>query len=303
MLGPGETMRVLITGGSGYIGSHLAARLQADGRIVRVLDPRPVPPEIVEVPRQRVLLGSAATPSIAARAVRGTDAVVHLGWAFDGGAVGEVVCANLLGTVNLLEAGLREGVRRFVFVSTAVVYGPTGDRKATEEDPPQPRRSTIGGPFYAATKRACEEYCAKYRLRGLPVTVLRLHGVFSADRLGPFEGMIDAARRGAALRPIAGAGGEYVHLEDTMDVLALCLADPRAEGETFNVAGAHTYSEVELAKRIAERVGGCDVRPIDDPTQAMVSVRIDKLRRTLGYSPRRGDFLPPMIEERLHSRT
>ena len=296
-------MRVLITGGSGYIGSHLAARLQAEGQIVRVLDPRPVPPAIVEVPRHRVHLGSAATPSVAAGAVRGTDAVVHLAWAFDGGASGEVVCANLLGTVNLLEAGLREGVQRFVFVSTAVVYGPTGDRKATEGDEPQPRRSTIGGPFYAATKLACEEYCARYRAQGLPATVLRLHGVLSPDRLGPFEGMIDAARRGDPLRPIAEAGGEYMHLEDALDVLALCLADSRAEGETFNVAGTHTYSEAELAKAIAERVGGCDVRPIDDPTQAMVSVGIDKLRRALGYTPRRGDFLRPMIEERLRSGT
>jgi len=292
-------MRVLITGGSGYIGSHLAARLQADGQIVRVLDPRPVPPAIVEVLPYRVHLGSAATPSIAARAVRGTDAVVHLGWAFDGGAAGKVVCANLLSTVNLLEAGLREGIRRFVFVSTAVVYGPTGDRKATERDAPQPRRSTIGGPFYAATKLACEEYCARYRAQGLPATVLRLHAVFSPDRLGPFEGMIGAARRGDPLRPIAEAGGEYVHLEDTLDVLAICLADPRAEGETFNVAGTHTYSDVGLAELIAEQVGGCDVRPIDDPTQAMVSVGIERLRRTLGYTPRRGDFLRPMIEERL----
>jgi UDP-glucose 4-epimerase len=143
-------MRVLITGGSGYIGFHLAAQLQADGQIVRVLDPRPVPPAIVEVPPYRVHLGSAATPSIAARAVDGMDAVVHLGWAFDGGAVGKVVCANLLSTVNLLEAGLREGIRRFVFVSTAVVYGPTGDRKATERgrtatEPVDDRRPVLRG--------------------------------------------------------------------------------------------------------------------------------------------------------------
>jgi len=289
-------MRVLITGGSGYIGSHLAARLQADGLSVRVLDPRPVPPEIAEVPEQRVILGSAVTPSIAARAVGGMDAVVHLAWAFDGGARGGSICANLLATLNLLEAGLREGVRRFVFASTAVVYGPTGDRRATEQDPLQPTRTTIGGPFYAATKSVCEGYCARYRSRGLPVTALRLHGVFSADRLGPFEGMIRAARRGIALEPIARAGGEYMHLADTLDVLALCLVDPRAEGETFNVAGTHAYSDVGLAQFITERVGGCDVRPIDDPTQVMVSVSIDKLRRTLDYTPSRGDFLPPMIE-------
>ena len=292
-------MRMLITGGAGYIGSHLVARLQADGQHVRVLDPRPVPPAVAEVPEQRVVLGSAATPSMASRAVDGMDAVVHLGWAFNGGALGEVICTNLLSTANLLEASLREGVERFVFVSTAVVYGPTGDQRATERDPPHPRQTTLGGPFYAATKWACEEYCVKYRRRGLPVTVLRLHGVFSAERLSPFEGMIRAARRGNALEPIAQAGGEYVHLADVLDVLALCLTDPRAERETFNVAGTQTYSDIKLAGLIAERVGACDVRPIDDPTQAMVSVSIDKLRRTLDYTPRHGDFLPPMIEASL----
>jgi len=231
------------------------------------------------------------------------NAVVHLGWAFDDRAIGKVVCTNLLGTMNLLEAALREGIRRFVFASTAVVYGPTADRKATEGDLLQPRRSTIGGPFYAATKGACEAYCDRYRTQGLPVTVLRLHGVFGADRLGPFEAMIAAARRGNALRPIAGAGGEYMHLEDTLDVVALCLADPRAEGETFNVAGTHTYSDVELARFIAEQAGGCDVRPIEEPAQAMVSVRIDKLRHTLEYTPRHGDFLPSLIEDRLRGAT
>jgi UDP-glucose 4-epimerase len=289
----GGKMRVLVTGGAGYVGSHLVDALRQAGHEVRVLDLRPANGDFIQ--------GSVADRSLTAQAVRGVEVVFHLAWGFYPGDGRREVQENLSGTLNLLEAALAAGVRHFLFASTAVVYGPTGPSLVDEEYPCHPERSTIGGPVYGITKLACEKLCLVYQRRGLPVTIFRMHGVFSQGRLGQFGQMIEQALAGELVKAFQEAGGEYAYLRDVLRAFLLAMDDPRAHGEVFNLAGSHTYSDPDLARYIIETAGSeSQIQLIEDPMQGMISVSVDKLRRVLGCGPESGEFLTGLIRRALN---
>jgi UDP-glucose 4-epimerase len=288
-------MRVLVTGGAGYVGSHLVDALRQAGHAVRVLDLHPANGDFVQ--------GSVTDPSLVAQAVRDVEVVYHLAWGFYPGDERREIQENLFGTLNLLEAALAAGVRHFLFASTAVVYGPTGPSRVDEEHPCHPERSTIGGPAYGITKLACEKLCLVYQRRGLPVTIFRMHGVFSQRRLGQFGQMIGQALAGEPVKAIQQAGGEYGHLRDVLRAFLLAMGNPRAHGEVFNLAGTHTYRDPDLARTIIETTGSeSQIQLIEDPTQEMISVSVDKLRRVLGCGPESGEFLTGLIRRALDER-
>lgn len=150
--------------------------------------------------------------------------------------------------------------------------------------------------MYGITKLACERLCLVYEQRGLPVTLFRLHGVFSQDRLGQFTPMIKQALSGEPVRVNRGAGGEYIHIADVLRAFLLATENPRAHGEVFNLAGMHTYRDPAIAHHIVETVGTqSKVELVEDPTQDMISVSVKKLRQLLGYVPERGEFLTKLI--------
>ena len=154
----------------------------------------------------------------------------------------------------------------------------------------------LGGPVYGITKLACEQLCAVYQRRGLPVTVFRLHGVFGDGSLGQFGPMIRDALEGRPLSVVRGAGGEYIHVEDALRAFLLALGNPRSHGQILNLAGTVTYSESELAHHVVRTARSTSqVELTHDPTQEMVSVSVDRLRSTLGFQPQRGEFLTGMI--------
>jgi UDP-glucose 4-epimerase len=282
-------MKILVTGGAGYVGSHLVDALRQAGHEVRALDLQPANSDFLQ--------GSVTDPSLVAQAVRDVEVIYHLAWGFYPGDERREIQENLLGTLNLLEAALAGGVEHFLFASSAVVYGPTGPVQVDEKHPCHPERSTIGGPVYGITKLACEQLCLVYQRRGLPVTVLRMHGVFSQGRLGQFGQMIEQALAGEPVRAIREAGGEYAHLEDVLRAFLLAMDNPKAHGEVFNLAGSHTYSDPELARYIVQTAGSeSPIQLIEDPTQGIISVSVDKLRRVLGCRPESGEFLTGLIQ-------
>ncbi len=281
-------MKALVTGGAGYVGSHLVSTVRQAGHAVRVLDLRPANGDLIQ--------GSVTDPSLVAQAVRDVEVVFHLAWGFYPGDERREIQENLFGTLNLLEAALAARVRHFLFASSAVVYGPTGPVRVDEKHPCHPERSTIGGPVYGIIKLACEKLCLVYQRRGLPVTIFRMHGVFSQGRLGQFGQMIEQALAGEAVKAIQEAGGEYAHLEDVVRAFLLAMDNPKAHGEVFNLAGSHTYRDPVLARYVVETAGSeSQVELIEDPTQGMVSVSVDKLGRVLGCGPQRGEFLTGLI--------
>ncbi len=288
-------MRVLVTGGAGYVGSNLVDALRQAGHAVRVLDLQPANCDFIQ--------GNVADPSVVAQAVRDMEVIHHLAWGFYPGDERREVQENLFGTLNLLEAALAAGVRHFLLASTAVVYGPTGPSRVDEEHPCHPERSTIGGPVYGLTKLACEQLCLAYQRLGLPVTIFRMHGVFSQGRLGQFGQMMEQALAGQPVKAIQEAGGEYAHLEDVLRAFLLAMGNPQAHGEVFNLAGSYTYSDPDLARYIVGTAKSeSQVELIEDSTQGMISVSVDKLRRRIGYEPERGEFMTELIQSFLQGR-
>jgi nucleoside-diphosphate-sugar epimerase len=287
-------MRILITGGHGHIGTYLVQALRLSGQAVRVLDLRPPGDKGERGPACEFLQGSVGDPGLVAWAVRDVAVVFHLAWGFGAGEEWREMQENLCGTLNLLQAALAAGVQHFLFVSSAVVYGPTGPSRADEAHPCHPERSTIGGPLYGTTKLAAESLCLIYQRRGLPVTVFRLHGVF--DGPGHFGAMVCQALAGVPVQVNPEAGGEYIHVQDALEALLMAMGDHRTCGEVFNLAGSYTYRDLDLANLIIGTTGtASSVDPVEDPSQGMISVSVDKLRRVLGYEPCRGEFLSTLI--------
>jgi UDP-glucose 4-epimerase len=288
----GGKMKALVTGGAGYVGSHLVDALRQAGHAVHALDLRPANGDCIQ--------GNIADPSLVAQAVRDVDVVYHLAWGFYPGDERREIQENLFGTLNLLETALAAEVQHFLFASTAVLYGPTGPSRVDERHSCHPERSTIGGPVYGITKLACEKLCLVYQRRGLPVTIFRMHGVFSQGRLGQFGQMIEQAMAGEPVEAIREAGGEYAHLEDILHAFLLAMDNPKAHGEVFNLAGSHTYRDPDLARYIVEATGAeSQIGLVEDPTQVMISVSVDKLRRVLGCAPESEEFLTGLIRRAL----
>jgi len=290
-------MKTLVTGGAGYIGRHLANALVRQKHAVIVLD-RYTPDPALVLPGCTFVQGSVSETSIVHRAVQSVDVVFHLAWSSHPQDLRREVRENLLGTLALLEAIRAAEVKHLIFASSAVVYGPTGTRRASERNACFPERSTIGGPVYGITKLASEKCCLACERDSVAVTVLRIHGVFSPGQLGKFGHMLRSARRGGPVLALSEAGGEYVHLDDVLAVLQLVAGNPAAFGHVFNVAGLHTYRDSELAQEIGSAFG-CAVEMVENPGEAMVSVSVQKLQRVLGYVPRREAFLEQLIQERL----
>jgi UDP-glucose 4-epimerase len=291
-------MNVLVTGGAGYIGMALVRSLIHHGHTVRVFDLQPPTPKQTQEVFEFVK-GNLLNPERLAFALEGMEAVYHLAWSFYPEDHRREVEENLLGTLNLLEACKAARIRQVIFASSAVVYGPTGVEPASESDPCQPYRSTIGGPVYAVTKLACEDYILASHTDGPPATIMRIHGVFSHDRLAQFSQMIKQATEAQDILVFAQAGGSYALLDDVVWAMRGVLGKDETLGEVYNLAGSRNYLDRNLAGYIAEKAGtGIKVVLINDPGEGMVSVSVDKLYRTIGYHPCESDFLREFIDAR-----
>jgi UDP-glucose 4-epimerase len=289
-------MNVLVTGGVGYIGKALVRSLIRLGHSVRVLDLHS-PTQSQE--NYEYIRGDLLEVGGWTIALDDVEALYHMAWSFYPEDYRREVDENLCGTLNLLDACKAARVRHFIFASSAAVYGPTGIEPAWEVDPCHPQRSTIGGPVYAITKLASEYYVLASQRDGPAATIMRIHGVFSQDRLAQFSHMIEQATEAKDICAVAQAGGPYAHLEDVVWALCEVLGKDEAYGEVFNLAGNRIYRDGELADYIARKAGtGGRVTLLDDPGQGMISVSVEKLTRTIGYHPREDDFLREFIDAR-----
>jgi UDP-glucose 4-epimerase len=258
---------VLVTGGAGFIGSHLVERLRSAGHDVRVLDDLSSGRhgDLLERLGVELLVGDAADAAAADEAVRGCDAVCHLA------AVASVaesierplrtLRANLFGTVTVLEAAAAAGVGRFVYASSAAVYGDARDLPLREDARPLPLSP------YAADKLAGEHYLGHYHrsglLRGHAFRFFNVYGP-RQDPRSPYSGVISVfLDRAAAGLPLVVDGDglqtrDFVYVSDVVDVLARALAgagDDEGDLPVTNVGRGVSVSVLELAEAVGEALG------------------------------------------------
>jgi UDP-glucose 4-epimerase len=272
-------VRVLVTGGGGFIGSHVVDRLLERGITPRIFDlsasPYHSPLEV------ETFTGSITDAANLDLAMRDCDAVIHLAAVADVGHVlADPVLAeevNTRGTLNVLEAACRAKVGRVVYGSTTWVYSDCVEQDVDEETPiPAPRH------LYTATKLAGETYCAGYaELYDLESTVLRFGIPYGprARAAGVVAKFTDLAFEGKALT-IAGDGSQtrsFIYVEDLADGIVAALR-PEAAGRTYNLSGEEVVTILEIAERVQENTDGCEIvhtppRPGDFPGKAISNQR------------------------------
>jgi UDP-glucose 4-epimerase len=292
--------RYLVTGGAGFIGSHLVRRLLADGGRVRVIDNLSTGDlaNLTEV-RDEIdfVEGDVADAALAARAVQEVDVVFHLAAR---GSVPRSIAdawgshdANVNATVRLLEAARHGGVRRVVYSSSSSVYGDTPTLPKVESVEPLPRSP------YAASKLSGEQYVLAYARAGLVEGVaLRYFNVFGPRQspTGPYAAVIPlfmrAALTGGAAR-LLGDGSQtrdFTYVDNVVDANVRAATAPRerANGWVVNVGAGGRTSLRELISEI-ETVSG---RPIQvetcPPREGDVRdslAGLDRAGEVLGYRP------------------
>src|SRR4051794_9875524 len=260
----GTALRVLVTGGSGFIGSHGGDVLMARGHVAGNFDRAESPyhsPGDLETVR-----GGATDVDALAAAMDGCDAVIHLAAMAD---VNDVQAdpvgaeeANSRATLAVLEAVRRAGVGRVVYGSTIWVYSDCSGVEVCEETLlPAPAH------LYTATKLAGELYCRSYlELYGGEDTVLRF-GIPYGPRARDATVLAAFTRKALAGEPltVAGSGDQtrrFVYVEDLADGVVRALS-PAAAGRVYNLAGTETTTILEIAQAGGGDVGGAGI--VDTP--------------------------------------
>jgi UDP-glucose 4-epimerase len=239
-------MTALVTGGAGFVGSHVADALTAAGHQVRVFDVTPSP---FLQPGQTMLTGDILDAAAVHDAVRGCDAVFHFAGYSDLDAARsepmESARLNVLGTINLLDAARAAGVTRFVHASTVYVY------------------SERGG-FYRCSKQAAELYVEEFQRRyGLAFTIAR-YGTLYGPRADARNSVYRLLHQALTDRRIQcdGTGQEvrdYVNVRDAARLSVELLA-PSYENQHIIITGPASMEYRRLVEMIAEIVGeGVDV--------------------------------------------
>jgi UDP-glucose 4-epimerase len=291
--------RVLVTGGAGFIGSHLVEALLSRGNPVRVVDNLStgrrenlahlsVPIEWVE--------GDLADFEVCRVATEGVEAVLHeAAIPSVPRSVAEPLLSHASGptsTIHLLEAARQAGARRFVFAASSSAYGDTDELPKHEGMIPNPLSP------YAAGKLAGEHYVRVYaRTMGLDGVSLRYFNVFGPrqDPSSPYSGVISlfARRMAAGDRPVIFGDGsqtrDFTYVANVVRANLLALDVPGAlGGEALNVGTGRRISLLELVAAI-NRALGTDLEPefrparVGDVRDSQASV--DRARSVLGYEP------------------
>ncbi len=293
--------RVLVTGGAGFIGSHLVERLLGDGHAVRVLDnfstgSRANLPFAERYPAAlEVIEGDIRDGATVAGAMAGVSVVFHQA------AIRSVPRSiedplganahNVAGTLNVLQAARQAGVRRVVYASSSSVYGDRPDLPKREDQPPAPISP------YAVSKTAGEQYAAVWsRLYGVQTVGLRYFNVFGPrqDPASEYAAVIPRfilwALRGERLQ-IHGDGDQsrdFTYVDNVVDANVLAGRVEGVGGEVFNVGCGARISLLDIVARL-EGLLGRRLERQHTPARAgdvrHTLADIDKAKRLLGYSP------------------
>ena len=240
------TATVLVTGATGAVGPSVVEALQHAGYRVRTFSSHR--PEVgVLSPSVEARIGDITDPSAVRSVMEGIDAVIHMA------ALLHVVNpppelrpkyeqVNVGGTGNVVEAAVRSGVRRVVFLSTIAVYGYSSGDPLTEDTLPHPET------LYAKTKLAAERIVLEARTDGQSIgTVLRLGAVYGARLKGNYKRLLQSLARGRFI-PIGDGQNRRILIYDKDVASAVVLAKRKAEaaGRVYNVSdgGCHRLNEI-----------------------------------------------------------
>jgi len=296
-----KKLKVLVTGGAGFIGSHLVGGLIKEECEVSVLDDFSTGKlENIEhglsQPKLRLVEGDVREPQKVKKAIGDSEAVFHLA------AITSVPYSvahpdvtrdvNVKGTLNLLEASLNSGVEHFVFISSCAVYGEAEHLPISEEEPTRPLSPYAESKLEA--ERKCREFYAKH---GLRTTILRPFNVYGPGMRNDQYGGVIAKfieRLQSGKPPIIYGDGtqtrDFIHVQDIVTAMMMVMGDEKAAGQTFNVATGIPTTINQLAQLLTQLLDDEKIKPqYRAARQGDLKhsyARIVKARNSLGFEPK-----------------
>jgi UDP-glucose 4-epimerase len=285
--------KVLITGGSGFIGKEIVKILLEKGFTVHVLDLFPV-----DMPGVTFFQGSVLNQEAISRAMLGCDYVIHmaaiLGVSKASYAPVECLDVNILGTRNVLSSCVIHHVKKILFPSSSEVYGEPTQIPVTEETPLQPKSE------YGVSKSVSEEYLKSYKIQhGLDYTIVRYFNVYGEEQRHSWvmSKFVNNALLGKPVQ-VFGDGSQvraFCHVKEAASATVTALLSPEANGHVLNIGNsAEPISMKELATRVLLAVGRQDAPELvtmensDRTKEREIFKRIPsilKAQRILGYNP------------------
>ena len=293
--------RVLVTGGAGFIGSHLVDRLVDEGFEVVVLDNFSTGNlenlrSHIGKENFRIIKGDVRNKTDVKEAVEDVDCIFHLA------AIVSVELSvknpllvnevNVCGTLNILEESLKLNLKRFVYLSSCAVYGDPMYLPIDEKHPTKPLSP------YGVSKLAAEHYCiAFYKVYGIQTVCLRLFNVYGPRQSkGPYSGVISRFidRLKCGKPPIIYGDGEqtrdFIFVDDVVDACLRAMNCRNCVGESINVGSGVETSINELARIISGLFGMQKIKPVyTKPRIGEVGrscADMDKAEKLLGLKPK-----------------
>jgi len=276
-------MQIAVTGATGFLGYYIVKHLAATGYSCRCwFRPRSDRGGFEAVERQvEWIPGELGDTKACSRLVEGCDAVVHAalyypedGFRSEESDVLEFVESNVVGTLQLIEAARRAGVRRFVFISTCAVHEKILDDRPLDETHP-----TWATSHYGAHKAAIEQFGYSYGLgHGYLICALRPTGIYGIAR--PVEqskwfALVRAVKRGESVQ--CRHGGKEVHAADVARAVEILLVAEGIAGQVYNCYDRYV-SEHEVAT-IAKELSGSGAEIVGKPTTPRHEIVTEKLQR------------------------
>ena len=305
---------VLVTGGAGFIGSHLVERLLDGGAAVRVLDNLSTgslrnlqaaadrfrrPGDTTQVPvahegRLEVVIGDIRDREVVRKAARDVDTVFHLA-ALPGASLArvsavELQAVNVQGTLNVLEGAVAEGVARLIFASSASVYGTPASLPVSETFPLRPES------LFAASKLAAEMYCRTYgTIHPLDVVALRYFTVYGPRQGNATDGALipeliqTLLERRAALPHDDATAEDLTYVDDVVEATCAAAESATAVGQVINIGSGRMSSVLEilhLLHHLLKIAPAGGLRPSTALPSSHIQATITLAADLLGCAPR-----------------
>jgi len=242
-------MKALVTGGTGFTGSHLVKRLLSRGHDVSVLDNNKgiIYEEMVER-GARISLGSVTDGRLMEKLIPGCDVIYHLAAAFRKVNLPKAVYRNTNVTAmrRLLEIAGDNSVRKIVYCSTQGVHGNVDNPPGDESTPIEPED------YYQYTKYEGEKVAHEFIGNGMNITILRPTAIYGPGDPGRFLMLFKQVNKGCF--PFFGTGKALYHpvyIDNFLDAFELAAEKPEAEGQTYLIADERYYTIEEIVRKIA----------------------------------------------------
>lgn len=271
-------MKIVITGGGGFLGLHLATYLFKRGFQLTLVDIQPF--DSKEYSQDfKLVQADVRNKKRLDLLVKGADIIIHAAAALPLWKKEDIYSTNIEGTKNILYSAEKHKVKRVIFVSSTAVYGVPKKHPIGEEDP------RIGVGPYGESKIVAEDLCFSAIKKGMPITIIRPKTFVGTGRLGVFEILFDWIHDGKKIPVIGNGNNRYqlLDVDDLVEVIYLfCREDKKSYNDVFNL-GAEKFETVE--RDLGDLFKFARSGSVIFPTPAFIVKKLLWIFDKLGLSP------------------